>query len=402
MVKKIAGIVRYVVIITFVAIGFLALVELVAFVLVPQRYQDPPAVTADAWIYSDALARPDTVWMKGFVDEFCRSYHARWTPYLYFRRLPFEGKYINIDSSGIRYTPQFTQKPSPVITPEKIFLFGGSTMWGTGAADSGTIPSAFSHALASDSMARYATVTNFGESGYVSTQSLLRLELELRKGNIPDIVILYDGVNDVFAAYQDGEAGSPQNESNRIHEFNLLKENPTMIANGIEGILSRTMTAEVINGIHSAMRVAPPTGLPGREVVANIVQLYRGNIRIVEALSREYGFRYAAYWQPVVFSRKNPSPYEQQQSDKLRDVRPLFLDVYHRIAQDSVLLANPSFHNISDLFDAISAPVYLDFCHISEYGNSVVAARMVADIAEHSGASPGSPPVRVQSHTIDG
>jgi lysophospholipase L1-like esterase len=403
MFQKIGNIIRYVVTVTLVALGFLVLVELVAFLLVPQRYQDPPAVTADAWIHSDALARPDTVWMKGFVDEFCRSYHARWTPYLYFRRLPFEGRYINIDSSGIRYTPQFTQRPPPLITPEKIFLFGGSTMWGTGAADSGTIPSQLSRILATDSLMRYASVTNFGESGYVSTQSLLRLELELRKGNVPDQVILYDGVNDVYAAYQDGEAGAPQNEVNRLQEFNLLKENSRMMSLGIEAILGRTMIAEVINGIHRAMKVTPVADIPGEELVRNIVRLYRGNIRILDALSREYGFRYAAYWQPVVFSRKNPTPYEREQSDKLRDVRPLFLDVYHRIAEDSLLNANASFHDISDLFDGVSAPVYLDFCHVTEHGNSMIAARMVSDVG---GVGPPAglsrpPSVPVQPHVAD-
>jgi hypothetical protein len=39
---------------------------------------------------------------------------------------------------------------------------------------------------------------NFGESGFVSTQSVIQLMQELQSGNIPHLVIYYDGVNDTM------------------------------------------------------------------------------------------------------------------------------------------------------------------------------------------------------------
>jgi len=378
--RKEKGLLRYLGQVTAVAVGILLFVELGAWILLPGRYEDPPAVTADAWIYSDALPRQDTVWMKEFVDEFCRSYHAHWTPYLYFKRDPFVGKHINVDSNGIRYTPRPSRPEIDVRRPKRIFLFGGSTMWGTGARDSGTIASALWRIVASDPAAVPVQVVNMGESGYVSTQGVLRLELELRNGNVPDIAILYDGVNDVFSAYQSGEPGVPENEMHRAMEFNLLLDGKAMRALGLSDLLGRTVTAAVIKDIRSAIAKIPVTASPRVEVAGDIVRLYRGNLEIVEALSRHFGFRYKAYWQPTVFSRINPSPYERRQSDKQQEIHPLFAEAYRRIAQDSLLCANPQFHDISNVFDRIDTPVYLDFCHITEAGNAIVARRMYDDI----------------------
>jgi lysophospholipase L1-like esterase len=104
-------------------------------------------------------------------------------------------------------------------TPLKIFMFGGSALWGTGARDAFTIPSIFATQLQNKGLA--TEVTNFGESGYVSTQEVSAMLLQLQKGQIPDLVIFYDGVKDMYSAYQQHVAGLPENEFNRVKEFNL-------------------------------------------------------------------------------------------------------------------------------------------------------------------------------------
>jgi lysophospholipase L1-like esterase len=368
--------IRYLFLVAAGVIGFVFLVEAVAWLVAPGRYRNPPAVTAEAWISSDALAGSDTVWLKEFVDEFCRSYSARWVSYVYYRRTPFTGRHINVDSVGRRFTPQFRMDTG---TPARsIFLLGGSTMWGTGARDSATIPSALARLLASDPALPPARVVNMGESGYVSTQAILALQLELRKGNIPDLVIMYDGVNDVFSAYQSGEAGVPQNEANRSVEFNLLKEGGRMRALGVGDLWKRTLTAELLDTVRSILRPPPPLPATPPRLAAEVVRTYRGNLEIVEALSRQYGFRYLAYWQPVVFSKADPSPYERRQSDLWYYVRPLFLESYRLVASDPGLRANPSFRDISGVLDGTVA--YIDFCHITERGNGLVARRIYEDL----------------------
>jgi hypothetical protein len=363
-----------------ITFGAILAIELIGWLAYPTRYDPPPAVGVEAWIHSDGLSASDSLWMTEFVDEFCRSYSANWSSYVYFRRKPFAGRHINVDSAGLRATPQFALRSGQANRPTRIMLFGGSTMWGTGARDSATIPAALSRLIAANAPSASALVQNFGESGYVSTQSLLRLLLELRRGNVPDYVILYDGINDVFSAYQNHEAGLPQNESHRAVEFNLLKEGGRRWKIGLDSLYGRTVTASVVRSLRSILSPAAAPPPAGVELAGEIVRTYRANLEILEALSRQYGFRYTAYWQPVVFERKNPSDYERRQAELWGYVRPLFVETYRRIREDSTLRKNGSFHTISAIFDTVSRPVYLDFCHITEAGNAIVARGFYEDL----------------------
>ena len=370
---------RYAITVIGIPVGLLLVVELAAWVLDPGRYDNPPAVTADAWIHSDALSGADTLRLKAFVEEFCLSYTARWTSYLYFRREPFSGKLITVDSSGVRYTPQFQVFPDDGRDVPTVVLLGGSTMWGTCSGDSGTIPAALARMIASNPGRSPMRVVNMGESGYVNTQSLLSLELELRKGNVPEYVIFYDGVNDIFSAYQNNEAGLPQNEQNRVMEFNLLQDGGRMRKLGIYNFWKKTMTAGFVATLGDLIFKTPPAPSLRDHLPEDVIRLYRGNLKILDALSKHYGFQYKAYWQPVVFTKRDPSTYEQSEIVRMEYVRSFYLDVYRRVAEDSTLRANPHFHNLSTIFDG-AGPVYLDFCHISERGNGIVAQRFYEEL----------------------
>ena len=127
--------------------------------------------------------------------------------HVYWRRAPISGKYVNIDADGLRKT---WNPPGLPEQPIRIFMFGGSTTWGTGSRDEYTIPSQLSKILAQRFGPR-VEVVNYGEGGYVNTQELIRFLKEIERGNVPQIAIFYDGYNDVFSAFQNGIGGIPQN-----------------------------------------------------------------------------------------------------------------------------------------------------------------------------------------------
>jgi hypothetical protein len=374
---------RYAGRVTLVTFALVMLIEVGTWLLFPARYASPPAVTADVWMHSDALSPGDRLWLNEFVEEFCDSYNAHWTPYVYFRRNPFTGKHINVDSNSIRRTAQFALSDRETVRPRRIFLLGGSTMWGTGARDSGTIPSALSGLIAADPAFGPAEVVNLGESGYVSTQSLIRLTLELRNGNIPDLVILFDGVNDVVSAYQNGAPGTPQNEVHRTTEFNLLKDRERMSSLWLDSLLSRTLTGELARRIRTAFSPEPPLPPARLDLAEGVLRVYRRNLELIEALSKHFSFHYEAYWQPVALVKSDLTPYERQQADLVAYVLPLFKEVYRKAGVDPLLCRNPRFHNISTIFDSVRVPVYLDFCHVTETGNAVIARRMYSDIKRY-------------------
>jgi len=157
-------------------------------------------------------------WTPEYFDEY-GSMRVRWQPYVYWVGAEYATKYINVDKEGFRRTYRSENKAT-CEHPLRIFTFGGSTMWGEGARDDETIASWIQKLLDADAMC--VEVTNMGQDGYVSTQEVLLLGEQLRMGNVPNLVIFYDGYNDIFSAEDNGVAGLTYNERTRAKEFNLL------------------------------------------------------------------------------------------------------------------------------------------------------------------------------------
>jgi lysophospholipase L1-like esterase len=316
----------------------------------------------------------DADWADGYFAEHRQARHMRWEPYVYWRRRAFDGTTITIDARGLRAT----WSAEAAEAGPRIFVFGGSTVWGTGARDAHTIPSAIAKGLAERGIA--AQVTNFGESGYVSGQETIALLRELQAGNIPDLVIFYDGVNDVFSALQAGRAGIPQNEGERQQDFRATK--------GLDDWLAAL--PHVLGGVERLARwLSPPGEPPPAEVLApRIVSAYLANVRAVRAVARDYGFGAVFFWQPTVFAKRRPSAGEQAIVDASL--------AYHRdlqLASDDALRVDlrraPDVTDLSTLFDAVEGSVYLDASHLSEEGNRLVADAIVAVIAERFGPQLG-------------
>ncbi len=106
----------------------------------------------------------------------------------------------------------------PVFFERKVHVFGGSTIFGTGSSDNFTIPSLLQKEL---NKKNYKTkVINHGFSSFVVTQQLQRLlKIPIKKN---DIVIFYDGANDVVQReiYQKSEGSIiGYNQDNRLGFF---------------------------------------------------------------------------------------------------------------------------------------------------------------------------------------
>src|SRR6185295_4216642 len=91
-------------------------------------------------------------------------------PFVGFRRPPYQSKTVNVDSKGRRATPGADCRPGSF----KLFVYGGSTVWGTGSPDWGTIPGHLQRLLAGRFGGRLCVV-NFGEGAWNTNQELAEL-----------------------------------------------------------------------------------------------------------------------------------------------------------------------------------------------------------------------------------
>lgn len=354
--------------ITFLLIVFIELFFRIYAIFVPSS---DPRVQADC--YGEAT------WVEPYYEEFAKCSYSTWEPYVYWKREPFTGEYINVDIEGHRRT---VLKSIPLSTSRlriKVFFLGGSSMWGSGVRDAYTLPSLVGNGLIREGWD--PQVTNFGESGYVSTQEVIRLIQELKSGNIPDIVVFYDGVNDVFSSYQSGIAGIPQNEKNRTKEFNTLQEKKKAMLNFFRSLNTLATVEFVRDKFASADRSIPPiehTDLSG--LAENTVQVYNENIRLVNALAEQYGFIAVFYWQPTLFNKTSTSDYEKEELEKAAAIRPVFEDVRTFLFERDLHFENIHFYNLSGFFRIRNEPLFIDWCHVGENANVMLADRILNDI----------------------
>lgn len=322
----------------------------------------------------DLGLRADVYRNQDWADEYWREddiaafWFDSWSSYVYWRRNPLSGKYINIDQNGIRRT--WNQTPTPSSNAVKIMMFGGSTLWGTGARDEFTIPSFVSKKLNAKNVDVW--VTNMGEGGYVSTQEVIALMLELRKGNVPDLVVFYDGINDTDSAFQQGIAGIPLQENNRKAEFNQF--------NWRGGILEKSsLYWSVYMVVDYARFLAQPRQAPAnlqayanQELASSVLDTYVANMQIVESLAQSYAFPVVFYWQPVLSNKRNLSQFENRKFIRYGGIG-LFQQMDRSLDQRSLAQSHSDFHDLRDAFDDHSETIFIDFFHISEAGNERIA-----------------------------
>jgi len=334
--------------------------------------EEDPRIAADAY--------KGCSWVRTYYDEYARL-RAQWHPYTYWQMAPFEGQYINVRADGHRSTPQ-TARPDG--SQPRVLMFGGSAMWGIGARDAYTIPSCVARQLEQDD--EPARVENFGEIGYVSTQELLSLLLELRSGNVPDVVVFYDGINDVSSAMYNGVAGIPQNESRRRAEFNLLSLHRSADFDRAQVVrmAERSATVRIARAIKrrvigeqrasAAMRRANRSD----DLPAQVATTYVDNLEFICMLAHRYHFTPLFYLQPVIYERSRPTAYEEVQRRAAEKYRRFFESCYQESATRAAAI--DGFRDISNTLAEADTSCFVDFMHTSEAANAIIAHEITHDI----------------------
>ena len=186
----------------------------------------------------------------------------------------------------------------------QLAIFGGSTIWGTGARDEFTIPSYVSKMVAEKYPHRFRVV-NYGQDRYVSTQEVITLLREIQMDSVPDIAVFYDGYNDAFAAIRAGAAGIPMNEDDRVREFNIL--HPSRTRDFYLEVLSRTNTFQLIHSLRAGLRpevIADSLqGKSTEDLARDVVKVYWSNVEFVSATAKEFGMAVQFYWEPSVYTK---------------------------------------------------------------------------------------------------
>jgi hypothetical protein len=342
------------------------------------------------------LSRPTEIsayasqdWAAQYSNEFRLSYPQRYYPYVIWRRAPFKGKTINIDQHGIRLTPGADCSANSY----KVFAFGGSEMWGSGSPDWGTIP-AYLQAGLEKLRHGPVCVVNFGETGYVLTQEVIMLLMQLQSGNVPDLVLFYDGPGDVYTGYQSGRADVHPNLDQIAAKFERQPNPPTFVErlrssysySLIEKFMGRVTIAKPQQEEPTKLVTYETVGIDVATLTNLLVQHYFGTYKIVSALAQKYGFKYFFFLQPIVSMGSKPLTREEQEIKQRLEMQDalnkLYTSVYQTVELESSKYQN--FYSMAHIFDGYNSPLWTDESHVTQIGNQLIAQKMLDVIKARS------------------
>jgi lysophospholipase L1-like esterase len=272
-------------------------------------------------------------------------------------------------------------------TAFKVFTFGASEMWGTGSPNWDTIPANLQKGLEKLKQGPVC-VMNFAESAYVSTQDVIMLLIQLRSGNVPDLVLFYNIGGDVYAAYQSGRAGVSQNLDQLAARFEQRREPSTFLDR-----LRNTYSYRLIDALMDKLTIAAPQqeptenelvtyesmGIDAAKLSDLVVQDYFGNYMIVSSLAQKYGFEYFFFLPPRIFrGNKTLTPEEQKmkrETERDAALSKLYTAVYQTVERKSSQYQN--FYSMADIFDHYHGLIWIDGAHVTPVGNRLIAARIL-------------------------
>jgi lysophospholipase L1-like esterase len=318
-------------------------------------------------------------WAKEFLKEERGNGKSQqeYIPFRIWGPVIRHGQYINVDRTDlglIRRTINPVRKECAGMPITKIWVFGGSTVYGSGAPDWGTVPSYISAAL-ERSDRNCTEVSNLGVVGYVTNQELILLTEKLKAGLRPNAVIFFDGGNESdVGGFSPGIATAHTG----LERIKLGVENPWQ--NKLI-FLSDLYSARLVRGVLSRFRSNRPVRLSDEELrrraLATLAN-YEGNLRIIEALANAYGFKAYFFWQPSLFYGSKPAhPFEQELVRiKGSEFERAIAAVYEEAERRSAI--SGSFVFLGRLFDQVTQPVYVDRnMHLSPLGNEIAAQAIV-------------------------
>jgi lysophospholipase L1-like esterase len=276
------------------------------------------------------------------------------------RREPFRGETINIEGP---YSQRRTINAGT--SDEKTaYFFGGSTMWGTGSNDSGTIPSQFAAITGIHS-------ENFGETAYTAHQGLVFLIQLLQDGHRPDLVVFYDGVNDV--SHKCRRELTPTSHAREQQIASVLKtsSDPTSFsyffapAVTAASALNRKFFGSVSDAYdcHANPRKA-------ESIAENMIQDWLFAKKLVES----YGGTFIAILQPVSYFSQTYLDHLKLPKEFATEFNVVYPTVRKKMATKRIGYDLTSALDVDDY-------IYTDFCHVTPKGNRIIAEKIAEIVA---------------------
>jgi hypothetical protein len=337
----------------------------------------PPSGPVGRWEFRGARPAPyrdADYYGPDFFDESMRCVRLRNPPGArYLVPDDFRGRFINVTDGRRRTTDQ------PAACDHRVLLFGGSTIFNQEVPDGHTLASCLQRLLNRRPGARYR-VENVGTPAMIARQQTERLEqTPLQPG---DMVVFYDGANDVFYPVYNGNPEGYRIGDNSDGGVRKLSGLQAWLYPLCFRLKDYSYAASLL---FHGMDGPRPTNLVEAATLARHLGAgekgYRDALTRARRLAEARGARFVHVLQPHLFSLRSPSAYERavmrNELAALPGLDQAFKLGYPRLCQALSATAAHGLvsYDLADSLDARSAgeEFYFDFCHVNHAANRRLA-----------------------------
>ena len=293
--------------------------------------------------FFESYGFPGQAWFPTFMAERDRGRGER-DPVLGWRNRDFEGTYFTVrDGHRISYQPK-----DPELT---VWYFGGSTMVGLAQRDEHTIPSEIARLAEADGI-RIRSV-NFGVESYNGYQETMAFADALAKDDPPDLVVFYDGVNELSTAIERFDIGSTDPDQT-YYQAPSDKERQERGTSTRTSKLSQEERDDLI--------------------VRLMAGQYARGARIARMLGEGAGVPVVHVWQPHLATTTRHD-FEGPLLKWLK-VDPPTLDYVGRLYTQAMQRSGVDPIDLRGALSSADQPTFIDFEHTNERGAQIVAAAL--------------------------
>lgn len=286
-----------------------------------------------------------------------------WMPWDTVRVSDVHTRHINV-VDGRRVT---WQPPECRCERRRVWFYGGSTAFGLGQRDEQTIASWLAKAAWEDGVA--LEVSNRGNPGDLHWQEANRVAWDLLREPPPDLVVFYDGTNELWS----GQYLSLAQLGNVPRPLDLFVE---------------FRKQDVRDPTATKFRTPPGASIPTSTTVVHpdveftaglVMERYAESLALSRTTLRAHSIRGLWIWQPSRFSQPRPNG-DADMSTHEPDYR------YHNAAAE---LVPDGVVNLFDLLDDVEGPLFYDGYHHNERAARTIGERMWPHVRDALGIGSG-------------
>jgi len=292
-------------------------------------------------------------WVRDF-----QSPNIKYYPFSLWRsETNFVSTNVKTDLEGFRFTPSIEkceQTISPINKKEiKIFLFGGSLVFGDGWLRDKDLLGFKLQCLLTAAYGEPIRIINLGQSGYNLSNSIVVLNQQLLKSQVPDYAVFYFGFNEVAHKIY---AGAPHMMYDAISKkvFGQRQEDISPIVN--------------VSQIDKRLE--------------QYFEDLRFSLKYLKNLGEAFDFKTIFIFNPDLFSVSGRHNVDQELLDRVKNSHPILSKIFKEFHSNKDRKTQGLVESIDACFSnkLNGKQVFVDIVHLTPKGNAIAAECVAARI----------------------